>query len=367
VFIEARISVIQVVEVQILKQEDFMKEFNLAIEKGKRYFEHEIIEFYFIATEFVFKKEKIVSGNYKFEFINNGNVFFKQDLYIDVDTKKIKIENSHEDPLIESEDSFFICGQLTKELINKEYKEIECVFYYEDKKLKQKKLNAENLRKLFLLKDWYSKVEDYCIKTNIDCVIRIHLGKSDSTYYEKEYYLKSNELFNFKSYLDTHEYVAVQCSYKKEFDLEEKHVFKGVKGIFNSCYYFDKEEYIPIFPFSKKYTKIKTQNWLKINNLKDLINYYETHKEEIKKTFEMNENFIIPYYITNKTSAIGKIYSDLKPKKYHINTELCKKCDKRSECMQLIPSGLSELVFKKNLMIETFKNCSINKLIKNKE
>lgn len=344
-----------------------MKNFNLAIEKGKRYFENEIISFYFIATEFIFQKENIVSGQYKFEFISNNKKFFEQKLYIDVSLKKVTVENSHEDPLIESDNNFFICGQLTADLINETYQEIDCLFYFEDKLLRKQTLNANNLKELFLLNSWNSYVKDYEVGTHQNCTIRVHLGKSDASYYEEEYELKENELFNFKKYLETHEYVAVQCSYEKEFDLEEKHVFKGIKGIFNSAYYLNNEEFVPLFPFSKKYTQIKNENWLKINNLKELLEYYDNNQEDINKLFEMDENFIIPYYKSYKTTAIGKLYSDLLPKKYHIESDFCKECDKRSECMQLVPSGLSEIIFKKNLMVESFKNCSINKLIKSKE
>lgn len=344
-----------------------MKNYNIAIEKGKRYFEKNIISFYFVAIEFIFKKEEIKSGCYRFDFKNNGKTFLTQNLKIDVDLKKVNVEKSHEDPLIESNDNYFICGQLTTDLIKKDFTEIECLFYFEEKLIRKEKFSAESLKSLFLLEDWNSHVDNYVVKSKEDCTVRVHLGKSDSTYYEEEYSLRKGEVFNFEKYLENHEYVAVQCSYEKDCDLEEKHVFKGVKGIFNSQYYINEEDFIPIFPFSKKYTKLKYDSFIKINSFEELINYYKKNENDIKKTFEMDEQFIVPYYKNHKTSAIGKLYSDLVPKKYHVDSNLCRECDKKSECMQLIPSGLSEIVFKKNLMVESFKNCSINKLIKSKE
>lgn len=346
-----------------LFQEENMKKFNLAIEKGKRYFEDETVCFYFIATEFIFKKEEIVNGDYQFVFTNNNQPFFVQDLTIDVEKRKVIVENSHEDPLIESENYFFICGQLTAELIKKEYQQIQCLFFRNNHLLRKQSLSQEQLQQLFLLNEWHSYVEEYKIKTSESCIVRVHLGRNDATYYEEQYTLEKNDSFDFEKYLQTHEYVAVQCSYEKHIDIEEKHVFKGIKGIYNSAYYQDKNEYVPMFPFSKKYTEIKISNWIKISTINDLILYYQQNPSEIKKVFEMDEKFILNYYKKFKTSAIGKLYSENTPKIYHIETNICSQCDKKSACMQLVPSGLSELLFKKNLMVESFENCSIYKLM----
>lgn len=344
-----------------------MKNFNLAIEKGKRYFEEETVSFYFIATEFIFNKKEIISGNYHIEFLNNRKKFFQQNLNIDVEERKVFVENSHEDPLIESENKFFICGQLTKDLINSEYEKIDCLFYFEKKLIRQQSLSSEQIKALFLLEKWNSKIINNEVTTEKNCTIRVHLGKKDSTYEEKEFQLKKNNSFNFLSYLEDYEYVAVQCSYEEGFDLEEKHVLKGFKGIWNSQYYFNKELYIPMVPFSKKYSKIKDEGLIDIISIEELLKYYNENIKELNKTFEMDYQFLKKYYLLYKTSAIGKLYSSKKSKTFHINTDLCQDCDKKSECLQLIPSGLSESLFKKNIMVENFKNCSINKLINKKD
>lgn len=345
-----------------------MKNFNLAIEKGKRYLlNDEVVPFYFIATEFIFNKEEITSGEYHFEFKNNNNVFFHQILNIDVNKKRVFVNNSHEDPLIESENQFFICGQLTKDLIKNEYEEIECCFYFGKKIIRKEKLIKNELQSLFSLNEWNSKVIDKKITTTKNCIIRVHLGKNDASYYEEEYKLKKEDFFDFSQYLLSHEYVAVQCSYEEGFDLEEKHVFKGIKGIFTSSYYLDKELYIPMIPFSEKYTEIKKEKWFDIKNISQLIQYYNNFPEDSKKTFEMDDKFLINYYKQHKTSSIGKLYSSNNSKVYHIDSNLCRECDSRSKCMQIVPSGLSEALFKKNIMVETFKNCSINKIINKKD
>lgn len=340
-----------------------MKKFNLAIEKGKRYFENETVCFYFLATEFIFKKEEIISGHYQFIFTNNNEPFFIQNLTIDVDSRKVIIEKSHEDPLIESEDYFFICGQLTSDLIKEEYQQIQCSFLRDNHLIQTQTLNSQQLQPLFLLNQWNSHVEEYKVKTSQDCIVRVHLGKNDASYYEEQFNLEKNQCFDFEKYLPDHEYVAVQCSYETEIDVEEKHVFKGIKGIYNSCYYQDQEQYIPIFPFAKKYTQTQQHGWTKISNINDLILYYQNNPSETRKTFEMDEKFILPYYKKSKTSAIGKIYSENSSKICHIESNICEQCYKKSECMQLVPSGLSEKLFKKNLMVESFENCSIYKLM----
>lgn len=345
-----------------------MKTFNLAIEKGKRYLkDNNILSFYFIATEFIFKKEDIVSGNYHFEFKNNNNVFFKQKLTININNKKVFVENSHEDPLTESDSHFFICGQLTQDLIKPHYENIDCLFYYENNLIRKQSLSAKQIKALFLLHNWNSQVHDKHIISTEDCIIRVHLGKSNATYEEEDYLLEKGQTFDFSKYLLNYEYVAVQCSYEEDFDIEEKHVLKGIKGIWNSHYYFDKEFYIPMIPFSQQYTDTLTTGWLDINSIKELLDYYKANPEDINKTFEMDDKFLVTFYKLHKTSAIGNIYSSKMSKIFHIDSDLCEQCNTRSKCMQLVPSGMSELLFKKNLMVENFKNCSINKIIKNKE
>lgn len=348
-----------------------MKNFNIAIEKGKRYLkENKIISFYFIATEFIFNKDDIVTGNYRVEFKNKEFVFFTQSLMIDVENRKVIVENSHEDPLTESENHFFICGQLTKELIKSEYQQIECLFYFGDKIIRKQLLSTQEINSLFLVENWYSEIDRrniYQIITQKDCIIRMHLGKNDSVYTEEEYLLKKENSFDFSQYLEQYEYVAVQCSYEEGCDIEEKHVLKGLKGIWNSKYYINGERYIPMIPFSENYTTTSNEGFTNITSMKDLLNYYITNKNDSFKIFEMNDKFLENYYKEYKTTAIGKIYSSIESKKFHIDSDLCNYCPDRSACMQLVPSGLSELLFKKNLIVENFENCSINKIINKKE
>lgn len=345
-----------------------MKKFSLAIEKGKRYLEaNHISQYYFLVPEFIFKKEEIYTGVYNMVFESNGEIFFKQELNIDIDQKNILFTNSHEDPLVESEEYYFICGQLREEIIKSNYIEINCYFYKENKLLRKEVLKYNEISNLFLLHDWNSKIFLNHVTSEKNCIIRVHLGKENTQYHEEEFILSANKKFYFDKYLDNYEYVAVQCSYEESFDLEEKHILKGIKGIWNSSYYFLNEFFIPMIPFSKDYTRIKTCGFNKIENINELIIYYRDNPENTKKTFEMNDNFFVEYYKNYKTSAIGEIYSDKKSKIYHIDSQLCNGCNKRSECMQLVPSGLSESLFKKNMMVENFENCSINKIINKKE
>lgn len=344
-----------------------MKNFNIAIEKGIRYLEHENVLFYFVAVEFIFKKENLQNGNYKIIYKENNKIFHEQKLKINIDKRKVEVLNSHEDPLIESDEHFFVCGQLTEDILktNKINNEVQCLFYIDDILLREEFIDKNVLDYLFSFDNWNSKLLDNEIYTEKDCVVRMHLGKKNKEYKEEEFSLLSNHKISFKKYLELYDYVAVQCSYDIEYDLEEKHVLKGLKGICNSDYIEEHNiTYYPIIPFSKKYANKSETPYLLINSLSEILNFYDNNQEYVNKTFEMDEKFLLKFYLENRTTAVGKIYSSLNSKKNHLESMCCELCQEKSKCLQLIPSGLSESLFKKNLLVESFENCSINKIIK---
>ena len=158
-----------------------MKKFNIALEKGKRYFENnEIKEFYFIALEFIFNKDEIKSGKYSIKINSEIKILFEQFFKIDVLNKNIIFENYHEDPLIESDKHYFICAQLTEEnllLLLKENK-FECNFYYENKFLRKEIINSNTINLILKEKEWHSKIVNYNAMTfflKIIILKRIHL------------------------------------------------------------------------------------------------------------------------------------------------------------------------------------------------
>jgi len=345
-----------------------MKKFNIATEKGIRYLEEDNVLFYFIAIEFIFKKEDLKSGNYQIIYKSNNHVFFKQNLQINVLNKSVKIQNSHEDPLIESEEYFFVCGQLTNSILenNKVNSDIECFFYFNDELLRKETINNEILSYLFSFNDWRSRlINEKEIYTNDKCMVRMHLGKKNKEYKEEEFEVNEKSKISFANYLLDYDYVAVQCSYDVDYDLEEKHVLKGLKGICNSDYLEENNEtYYPIIPFSKKYANKSKNNYILINKINDLLKFYEENLHYVNLTFEMDEKFLLPFYKKYKTTSIGKIYSSLNSKKNHLDGNCCELCNEKSKCLQLVPSGLSESLFRKNLLVENFENCYINKIIK---
>lgn len=349
-----------------------MKEFNIATEKGIRYLDKENAFYYFVSAEFIFKKDNLTNGNYRITYKSEGKIFYEQNLEIDITNKLIKIENSHEDPLVESDECFFICGQLTKEIIeeNKINNDIECLFYLNEKLLRKEKIKSNVLSYLFSLEEWNSFLTDgNKIFTKKPCIIRLHLGKKNKDYKEEEFKLEANKMFLFEKYLQDYDYLAVQCAYEidyeVDYDLEEKHIIKGLKGIINSDYLeINGNVYYPIIPFSRKYSNKSKEEYILINSISDLINFYSKNPEYINKTFEMNENFLLMFYKQYQTTAVGKIYSSLVSKKNHLESNCCEVCQEKSKCLQLVPSGLSESLFRKNLLVENFENCCINKIIK---
>lgn len=274
--------------------------------------------------------------------------------------------------MVESEKYIFICGQLTKEIIeeNKINNDIECCFYLNEKILRKEKIKSNVLYYLFSLEDWNScLIDGDKIFTKKPCIIRLHLGKKNKDYKEKDFKLNANETFLFEKYLNDYDYLAVQCAYEidyeVDYDLEEKHILKGLKGIINSDYFENNGDiYYPIIPFSRKYSNKSKEEYILINSISDLIKFYSENLFYVTKTFEMNENFLLPLYKENKTTSVGKIYSSLTSKRNHLKNNCCELCKEKSKCLQLVPSGLSESLFKKNLLVENFENCCINKIIK---
>lgn len=349
-----------------------MKIFNIAIEKGKRYLT-KIENFTFIAPEFIFKKEDIKNGFYKIEYYYKDKLFYHQNMIINVNFKNIKHQNLHEDPLVESEFYYFISGQLTYEQIKKYNGEIKILFFNDEKLLREEVINVNDFKNKN--NQWKSKlISKYEIVNSINMTLRLHMGKSDLSYTEKEIILEKNHIFNFKDLLTKYEYFALQYSYEiNNIDVEEKHIFKGIKGIANSQYYKDKYLIYPIFDYKKYYSDLNNnkksnlflntndKKYIKITKIEDLVKYYNNNRKIL--IFEMNDAYIEKFYKKHMTSSVGEIYNNYQSKIYHIDSNVCKECNKRSQCMQLVPSGLSESLFKKNIYIDNNKNCDIYKII----
>ena len=66
-----------------------------------------------------------------------------------------------------------------------------------------------------------------------------------------------------------------------------------------------------------------------INSLSEILNFYDNNQEYVNKTFEMDEKFLLKFYLENRTTAVGKIYSSLNSKKNHLESMCCELCQEK--------------------------------------
>jgi hypothetical protein len=361
-----------------------MKEVDFAIEKGFRYFKDKITYFNFYMIQLQIDKNKVKDGMYSFKLLSD-TITYEKSIIIDSIKMRIITPDSHEDPLVESNEKYMLCFQLWdddfKEIITKKNSEIFYMeFVNENSILFSEKING-NLKDLFKKAiNNFSKFKDkYTIYSEKDCVFRLHLGDNKANYQEKEWFLKANENFNFKEYL-TYPYVGLQCSYEGENpEIEEKHIVIGQKGMTLSGEYLDGEDkYEALLPFNNlyqilysnkniaqdiidKYAFFIKEDWLVVNSIDDLITFYM--KEKYIKFFESSLNFLENQYRTKKTYGINKVIAKSILGKCHLDLNLCTNCKYNSKCIQIVPSGISPLLFKRNILLDEEKNCSIYKLI----
>lgn len=373
---------------------------DFSIERGFRLFNqqkknnHKSSYYNFFVIQITCNKEIIKNGLYQFELIDkNSNIVFTRSIYVVIDKKIVITPNSHEDPLIEDEKNYMLCFQLwdndiktiQKTLKNNKYSEnfisekVSVSLKNPSKEYIVKNHKLNNLSEIFdynFKKNSYL-TEDYSIKTDKDCIFRVHLGYENGSYEEKEYFLKAGESFNFYEYL-INPYVGLQCSYEeKNPEIEEKHIAIGQKSMTLSGVYRENNiDYVSLLPFDNKYQVlfspddikessfafIKKEKWTLINSLKDLLEYYKDKKIIF---FESSLDFLELQYREHLTYGLNKTFSSLDKnnKKLHIDLEVCKNCNNNAKCVQIVPSGLSPALFKKNLLLEDKYQCKFFNLI----
>lgn len=362
-----------------------MKTVDFAIERGFRLFRNEIATFHFFMIQIQINKLLVPDSNYIFNLFNNDKLIYNREIIIDSKNTRILTPNSHEDPLVQNNDNYMICFQLWDGDISQF--ECENVFFNlinHEKVVIFPLTHIGNLAQIFKyhFKKYSFLTENYEIYSDKDCVFRIHLGDENGLYSEVESFLKKGQLFNFKSYLNN-PYVGLQCSYENDVpEIEEKHIVIGQKSMVLSGEYRENNvSYKALLPFDSKYqilyspdeilvsnfTLIKKEKWTEINSIESLLNYY---KDKEIKFFESNINFLSHQYKSFSTYGLNKIFTPInkvqKLKKYHIDLDICKTCPLNAKCVQIVPSELSPLVFKKNLLIENNEECEIFNLIERK-
>lgn len=376
-----------------------MENIDFSIERGFRSFEYDdnyknLIFYNFYVIQISLSKSTFIDGVYNFELINNKNneLIFKRTIDVNSNKKIVITPGSHEDPLIESNTHIMLCFQLwdndIKNIMNQlEKKTFPNSFLSNDVSVVLKKdnkiiknINIDNLYKYFE-HDFIKRssiINDYFITSTEDCIFRIHLGYEDGNYEEIEHFLKKGEKFDFSQYL-INPYVGLQCSYEYEnIEVEEKHIVIGLKSMTLSGVYDDGiEKHYALLPFESKYqilfspkeyintnnnyAFIKKEQWNEVNNIKDLIRFY---KDKEIKFFESSFDFLESQYRNKSTYGLNKVFSTIKHNnnnKKHIDLEVCKGCEKKTKCIQIVPSNLSYQLFKENLYINSKKGCIIYK------
>lgn len=368
-----------------------LKDIDFAIEKGFRLFENGIQPFHFFMIQVRVKKMSMPDGQYTFILKTHNKFIYSRTILIDSTHQRIVTPNSHEDPLVQANDDYLLCFQLWDKDIEQilDKNETEYLIDLMDDKTLKKPLNniaVGNLNIIFssLFVQHSHLINDYILQTDKACKFRLHLGQENGQYHEEEYDLKAGETFNFQSYLH-YPYVGLQCSYEKEVpEVEEKHIVIGQKGMILSGEYHDKNSiYKALMPFNHKYqilyvhterketntkekefAQIKYEVWTEVQTLTELLNFY---KNKNISFFEMDKNFLIPCYKKEKTYGLLKVVTNKIAKKHHIDLPVCSQCPYTAKCMQIVPSGLSQDLFKHNLLLEISKDCEIYQLIQKKD
>jgi hypothetical protein len=348
-----------------------------SVEKGFRFFQEGISFFHFFMVQFGVPKELIGNKAYYFSLVDeNNNEIYSKDIYIDLYKFRIVTPNSHEDPLVEDDNNYHICFQIDSELLCSLNKPCN-VLFYEKNNGNLKLISSSYVGKLSDIYNRY-KTEHYSeiinkhqLISKKDCPLTLHLGDSNGNYSEQYYNIKAGEVFDFKKYINDFEYIGVQCSYEHEIpEIEEKHIIVGQKGIYLSGYFYENEsdlssKIMPPLPFIENYQKkYEKLDFTKVDSINELIGYYK-NKMINPKYFESNLNFLLPTYLKESTYNQDKVYSDKKiEKKNHFLLDVCQGCPLNSRCIQVVPSGLSSELFKKNMLIEDYSECDIYSLIK---
>lgn len=342
---------------------------SFSVEKGFRYFSNKVSFFHFFMVQLQINKKEVVDGNYIFELKTlNGNLVYSKNIQIDSLNNRIITPNSHEDPLVSDELFYYICFQIDSEKIIEFNKNLNFCFNSNSGKLIYSEIiePLSPIYKKYITQHYSEIINDYIVVSRKDCVFTLHLGDINGNYSEESFPLLAGISFNFLKYIKNYSYVGLQCSYEDEIpEIEEKHIVIGQKGIYLSGFAnIENNKINAILPFDEKYQQqYSREQLIEINSIDDLISYYENKKIK-PKFFESNLFFLLPQYQTVLTYNQDGLFSTKKINgKTHFFIDVCKNCDKNYKCIQVIPSGLSLELLKKNIALEDNSSCKVYSLI----
>ncbi len=340
-----------------------MSKITFSLEKGFRVFKEETNFFHFFMVQFELHQSKIVDGDYFFEIRNNQIGTQVKKIYIDTKQNRIITYNSHEDPLVYENKTYYICFQIEIDLLKK-LKGESIISFYSTKKDLIAESKIIDLSEKYLKYDGthYSSLVGNTITSKKECFLTLHLGNKNGSYSEERFSFKANNFFDFSEYIKKYEYIGLQCSYEDEDpEIEEKHIIVGQKGIYLSGYLkLDGKTLEPPLFFRKEYQKAYSINdFKKISSIDELFKFYVS-KNTKPRYFESTLNFLLPGYLNQLTYNQDGLYSDNPiSKKNHFVLEVCKNCPKNYKCLQTVPSGISSELFKKNIFLENHQSCDL--------
>jgi len=342
---------------------------SFSVEKGFRYFSNKVSFFHFFMVQLQIDKKEVVDGYYLFKLLSlNNNLVYSKKIQIDSLNNRIITHNSHEDPLVQDEYFYYICFQIDSEKIIDFNENLNFCFQSESGNLIFSKI-IEPLSPIYnkYTTRHYSKIIDnYNLVSDKDCIFTLHLGDRYGKYSEESFLLLAGETFNFFKYIQQYSYVGLQCSYEHESpEIEEKHIVIGQKGIYLSGFAkIENKKISSVLPFNEKYQQeYSIEQLTEITSIDELIFYYKNNKIK-PKFFESNLFFLLPQYQNALTYSQDGLFSTKKTNgKTHFFLDVCKNCDKNHKCLQIIPSGLSLELLRKNITLENNSECNIYQLI----
>lgn len=293
------------------------------------------------------------------------DIFFDSFLIIDSKTGSVKNKNSHEDPLIEDSGNYLVCFQVPLEIIK--FKKLNAVIYADEMPIFDyqigdniiSEVSDKNLSSIDFSKNEVSSKEE--------CELTLHLTDLDGNYKErviKNY--KHEEPFNFSHLIGKYNYIGIQFSYSSNLvETEEKYILVGQKSMkFSQLIQTNVNKYIypVIYNNSQFLPKSDGKEFKEVFNINNLIHLLEIEKPYL---FDISFDYIKQSYLTHCTYNQNKMFSSKAPNniRTHMNLAVCKNCELKSYCLQVVPSGLTEELFKKNIGIDNASSCKIYKII----
>lgn len=348
-----------------------MTKINISIESCIRYFEdnkkrNDFLTFQ-VKLPLNVSREK---GLFSVKTRTNGkeeNIFSQK---FQVFENHITFFNSHEDPVVKDNKFIYLSLHIPTEIIKQDFDvmsiSISGLSSYD---FEQEFNNFSNYLNQPLQS--FIDIDSATIFSKKDTILTLHLGDISGKYTEETFLLGKNDFFCFDKYIEKYSYIGVQCSYEnKSPEIEEKHIIKGQKGIYETGILRNEDGDIisqGLLPFNHRFLNQYYSNphsnfgFIEVNSINEILEY---HKKNPIQYFESSLNFLEPEYRKQNTYSQAKLFkSGIIKKSSHLDLKVCQGCLMSHICVQVIPSGLSHELMRKNISLTDSYSCLIHQLI----